>query len=555
MVKKKSFSTYCPLPNLQPLSPPAMEKYHDDSLSTLNVQLQGEISGRMIKDMATPKPHDSFAAETKESPSCSQDDSAFETMNDDCELIPSLSHSDVLVNKSGQAKGSFRAGLVEDPVFLRPLPMTNLTHGSSCCSKAGTDSLERAQWRRSLIFNQSSCSDGEMDLLFAPEMTSSGKRTGRSLEKTLEARRRLYAQGRTSTLEDLLGKKSDELEHFYGPDAVFHKSGFESGIVTLQQSSIVVEEDSGGTSLNEGRHEETPSRLDRWLREGPEIPIVKWSASATPTSTTTTPSSGMVQGFQQDLGVVVGSCSPWDKGTENIEDSPGCVFESLTSDGSLSESDSGYEAEGMVQTQDLAQRSVSSIRRHRLSTISERSSQSEEEDNLRCRHKPSLVHWRAPSISDALAEEAVSDNSMQNELPTSVPHSKCTPHNAVVETESWSTPQLAVAHHTPIAEGAKANLVPGLQLAQALAERFHKELHKERVKTSSTSSEKYTRMAMRRAQECFLSDLSNSPALHFLIGKKMGLPHVDVLSELHRRDLWHIVNCIIDSMDLPDVLR
>uniref|UniRef100_UPI00358E6B89 F-box only protein 43-like isoform X2 n=1 Tax=Myxine glutinosa TaxID=7769 RepID=UPI00358E6B89 len=553
MVKRKSFSTYCPLSNFQPLSPPTMEKYHGESLPTLNVQLQGGMSGGMMKNMASPKPHDSFATCAKESPLRSKDDSAFESTNDDCKSIPSLSHSDVSVNQSGEAKRSFWTIPLEDPVYLRPLPNANLTHETSCCSKTATDSLEQGQWRRSLIFNESSYSDGDMELVFAPEMTSSGKRTGGSWDKTLEARRRLYAQGRTSTLEDLLGKKGNELEHFDDPDAVFHNSGCDSGIGTLQKSSIVVDdkEDSGVTSSNEVRHEETPSRINQWLREGPETPTVKWSAFTTPTSTTS--SSVMAHDIQLDLGIVVGSCSPWDKATENVRDSPSCVFESLTSDGSFSESDSGCEAEVLVQTQDLAQRCISNIRRHRLSTISERSSQSEEEDNAKCRHKTSLVHWRAPSISDTLAEE-VSENSMQDELPTSVPHSKCTAHNAVVETDSWSTPQRSVAHHTPIMEGERANLVPGLCLAQALAERFHKELSKEGVKTSSASSEKHTRMAMRRAQECIMSDMSGSPALQFLIGKKMGLIHFDVLSELHRRDLWHIVNCIIESMDLPDVL-
>ncbi|KAM9310049.1 F-box only protein 43 [Pholidichthys leucotaenia] len=197
-------------------------------------------------------------------------------------------------------------------------------------------------------------------------------------------------------------------------------------------------------------------------------------------------------------------------------------------------------------------------RQHRLSTLKEGGSQSEEDPTDRKHHHP----YRLPSNSkdEVFAEEA---------SPCSVPSVKTdngmTSNGLDLAKENITTPLRADAiqldNTTPFSKDpanpdvkslmvtpVNLSLTPALELVHLMCQ------HRAQMFAGQSPSLKEQLMSTSSLVQTQLTSRTTMP-LAGLIGRKIGLRQVDILTELRKRSLWHVLAVILRMLDDESVYR
>lgn len=188
-------------------------------------------------------------------------------------------------------------------------------------------------------------------------------------------------------------------------------------------------------------------------------------------------------------------------------------------------------------------------RQHRLSTLKEGGSQSEEElPDRKHRH-----HFHSHSRDDVFADHPTPrsilsvkcGNRMAPDSLASAKQVYTTPLRASsVKPGNFANPDATPLRTTP----ANLSLTPALQLVHAMcqqkAQMFVGQSPSVREQLKSTSALAKTPVM-----------LKTSMPLAGLIGRKMGLGNVDILSELKKRNLRHILAIIFSHLTPENIYR
>lgn len=192
-------------------------------------------------------------------------------------------------------------------------------------------------------------------------------------------------------------------------------------------------------------------------------------------------------------------------------------------------------------------------RQHRLSTLKEGGSQSEEEPTNR-----NIAHFHQSFSKDVLAEGAT---------PCQVLSVKCrngrTPDGLIHAKQGYATPLSAKpGHTTPVSSVSPTNgnttplkttpvdlsLTPALQLVHAMFQQ------KAQVFSGqSPSLSEQLKYATALAETPVL--LKTTMPLAGLIGRKMGLGRIDILKELKKRNLRHILAVILGYLTPESIYK
>lgn len=195
-------------------------------------------------------------------------------------------------------------------------------------------------------------------------------------------------------------------------------------------------------------------------------------------------------------------------------------------------------------------------RQHRLSTLKEGGSQSEEElPDRKHRH-----HFHSHSKDDVFADHPTPHSilsvkcgsrmapdslaSAKQVYTTPLRASSVKPGNVAPLKTAFANPDGTPLRTTP----ANLSLTPALQLVHAMcqqkAQMFVGQSPSVREQLKSTSALAETPVM-----------LKTSMPLAGLIGRKMGLGNVDILSELKKRNLWHILAVIFSHLTPENIYR
>ncbi|XP_062892093.1 F-box only protein 43 [Mobula hypostoma] len=348
-------------------------------------------------------------------------------------------------------------------------------HKTVQSSAAGTE-----EWPCTRICDKLSFSDSSLnspgDLNFEVLSTSAlSDESGASCR----TKRYLFAQQRTSTIDDLKCKNRLTYENASSdPCTSFSK---------LDLSSFSCSEDCGECTLSEPFV--TPSRQGKFNTSGADQFV-------TPVNFNVNLSAGRMLQRTQSQDKLDTSTEDSGYNSVGLEKSP----DSFSNENSFQELVKNQKKPKMQDSK----RSVRQLERtKRLSTLSERSSQSETEDE----HKGILPQgsnykFKSPGKDDELVFE---ENNWEDSL------------------------KLGNLSHTP-----------ALQLIQELCMR-------------KKGSENITSKDENGFEEKALSE--SVPSLSGLIGRKMGLEKVDILKELLNRNLTHVLTIILYCFTIEDICR
>ncbi|KAM6909900.1 F-box only protein 43 [Xenentodon cancila] len=205
---------------------------------------------------------------------------------------------------------------------------------------------------------------------------------------------------------------------------------------------------------------------------------------------------------------------------------------------------------GSCETPNLtdAKRRFRLQRQNRLSTLREGGSQSEEDSVDRKHHQK--CH------SQSKEDEVFSDDS----TPCSVPTATCKYFNSQTSTKHDGTPLRTTTAKTenvtpsnpaitPLRTApVNLSLTPALQLVHTIC---HHKLQMLAGQSPSLKEELRSTAALARTPVTFRTTMP----LAGLIGRKMGLGKVDVLTELKKRNLRHVLAVIFNKLDSESVYR
>ncbi|XP_067888453.1 F-box only protein 43-like isoform X2 [Heterodontus francisci] len=359
-----------------------------------------------------------------------------------------------------------------------------------CKTLSQSNEADVVEWSCTrIVYKDSFCSDSSLD---SPEDLNSAALVTSNLNReeggtSCRTKRYLFAQQRTSTIDDLKGK--NQL--------------IPAECVTLDQSTIYSTLDLSSLSFSEDYDDYTSAELF-------ETPSNQGKSEMCGGDQFFTPVSNFVVNFSVNLSKRTLSRTPphgrLDAST--IEDSG---YNSV----GLEKSDSftNYECsfQELVQNQKRTpkiidcKKSRSLERTKRLSTLSERGSQSEAEDENR-------------GVLLLKSDYNLESPTKRNEL--------------VFEEETYEKSLLKFKD---------LSRTPALQLVQEMCMR-------KRKRTGDTTVQDPS-----QAEEKTLGE--STPSLSRLIGRKMGLEKVDILKELLNRNLKHILTIILCHLTVEDLCR
>ncbi|XP_074538772.1 F-box only protein 43 [Halichoeres trimaculatus] len=199
-------------------------------------------------------------------------------------------------------------------------------------------------------------------------------------------------------------------------------------------------------------------------------------------------------------------------------------------------------------------------RQHRLSTLKEGGSQSEDDTTKRKHESPYLCHARAEGdevfVYDATPPTAVSvkhNKTLTCDGLASAKHDYATPLRASITKPENKTPFSAgpaSQDATPLTTTTPVNisLTPALQLVHAMCQQNalmfvgQSPSLKEQLKSTAALAET-------------LSTFRTTMPLAGLIGRKMGLGKIDILTELRKRNLGHILAIILSHLSPKSIHR
>uniref|UniRef100_UPI0037E7B934 F-box only protein 43 n=1 Tax=Semicossyphus pulcher TaxID=241346 RepID=UPI0037E7B934 len=198
-------------------------------------------------------------------------------------------------------------------------------------------------------------------------------------------------------------------------------------------------------------------------------------------------------------------------------------------------------------------------RQHRLSTLKEGGSQSEEDLTDR-KHEHAYQRHSRSKVDEVFADDATPlsgvsvkhGKSMTSDCLASTKQDYATPLRATTTKPENMTPlSTAPANQdvTPLSTTpVNLSMTPALQLVHAMcqqnAQMFVRQSPSLREQLKSTAALAETLVTFRTTMP-----------LAGLIGRKMGLGKVDILTELKKRNLWHILAVILSHLSSESIYR
>ncbi|KAG7237319.1 hypothetical protein INR49_032502, partial [Caranx melampygus] len=170
-------------------------------------------------------------------------------------------------------------------------------------------------------------------------------------------------------------------------------------------------------------------------------------------------------------------------------------------------------------------------RQHRLSTLKEGGSQSEEEPTDR-RHQLHQCH--SESKDDVFAEGATPRSGLSIKCGNSFTPCSTAPAN----------PDVTPLRTTPV----DLSLTPALQLVHAMCQQ---KAHMFAGQSPSLQEQLKSTAELVETPAKFRTTIP----LAGLIGRKMGLGNMDILTELRKRSLWHILSVILGHLTSESIYR
>ncbi|XP_067838150.1 F-box only protein 43 [Heptranchias perlo] len=357
------------------------------------------------------------------------------------------------------------------------------------CKTLQSTEASMVEWSCTRIcYKDSPCSlysPGDLNFEALATSTLSSEESGTSFR----TKRYLFAQQRTSTIDDL--KCRNQL--------------MPAECVTLDQSTIYSKLDLSSFSCS--------GDYDRTSAEPFETPSSYGKPTIPEGNQFLTPVNNFVVNLNINLSERTLSRIPsHGKLDSSITEDSGYNSVGLEKSDSFSNDDISFQE--LVENQkktpkvldcEKSQRKLERIKR--LSTLRERGSQSEAEDENRGAH---LIgsDYNLKALGDSVSKE--------NEL--------------VFEEETWEVSRLKFED---------LSRTPALQLVQEMCMRKRKRPGDTTVQDQSLSEEKELAESM--------------PSLTRLIGRKMGLEKVDILRELFSRNLTHILTLILCHLTVEDI--
>lgn len=215
------------------------------------------------------------------------------------------------------------------------------------------------------------------------------------------------------------------------------------------------------------------------------------------------------------------------------------------------------DSRGNYETQNLAEAKRRSRlqRQHRLSTLKEGGSQSEEDPaDRKPEHRRCLSHSK-DVFDDCVTPHSVLSikhgNSMtscvasvKQDYVTTISETIVKPDNVTSFTTAPTNPDVTPLRTTPV----NLNLTPALQLVHAMCQQ------KAQMFVGQSPSLKEQLKSTTALAETPLTFRTTMP-LSGLIGRKMGLGKVDILTELKKRNLRHILAVIFSHLTSESIHR
>ncbi|KAM4735287.1 F-box only protein 43 [Anableps anableps] len=189
-------------------------------------------------------------------------------------------------------------------------------------------------------------------------------------------------------------------------------------------------------------------------------------------------------------------------------------------------------------------------RHHRLSTLKEGGSQSEEDPTNGKHEEPPKCNSHSDVFADATPCSTMSVKSFnslvsgKNGCPTPVGPASSKLENVTPKCADPAYPVMTPLQTTPV----NLSLTPALQLVHAMCQ--HKVQRSAGQSPSLKEELKFT-AALAKTPVTFRTTMP----LAGLIGRKMGLGKVDILTELKKRHLWHILTNILSKLNSESLYR
>ncbi|KAK5862915.1 hypothetical protein PBY51_018265 [Eleginops maclovinus] len=353
---------------------------------------------------------------------------------------------------------------------------------------------------------------------------SSSLKPEQDLPLSSSKRRILFTQVRTSTLED--GKlNSGNLSSFEGrcslTDADFNESISASDHSNIEACCFM-------KSLPASSKENSQSPVSHVAKNLYDSSSVLYTPSSLHTPK-------YIRSVCEDSGF---SSLALDKSQDSSVDHDGSFLELLLS-----------ASRGSCETPNLAEAKRRSRlqRQHRLSTLREGGSQSEDEpaerkqDRLYSRSKDEVFADAATPFSALFAKHG--DSVMSNSF-TMAKQGDATPQRANAAKPENMTPANPDLRTTPV----NLSLTPALQLVHAMCQQ---KAHMFLGQSPSLKEQLKSTAALAKTPVTFRTTMP----LAGLIGRKMGLRKVDILSELKKRNLRHILALVLSHLTPQSINR
>ncbi|XP_029307423.1 F-box only protein 43 [Cottoperca gobio] len=360
--------------------------------------------------------------------------------------------------------------------------------------------------------------------------TSSTLKLEQDLPLSGRKRRILFTQVRTSTLED--GKLNSGYLSSFERRVSLSDADFSESISAFDQSNIETPCFIKALPASSKEHAQSPvSSVTNDMYDSSSV-------LGTPSSTHT---PKYIRSVCEDSGF---SSLALDKSQDSFVDHDGSFLELLLS-----------ASRGNCETPNLAEAKRRSRlqRQHRLSTLKEGGSQSEEDPTERKHEHLYRCHSHSKE-DDVFADDATpcsilsakSGNSLTSDSSTASKQDNATPLKATTKPENMTpaNPNVTPLMTTPV----NLSLTPALQLVHAMCQR------KAQMFAGQSPSLKEQLKSTAALAETPVTFRTTMP-LAGLIGRKMGLRKVDILSELKKRNLRHILAVILSHLTPESIYR
>ncbi|XP_028327073.1 F-box only protein 43 [Gouania willdenowi] len=386
--------------------------------------------------------------------------------------------------------------------------------GRPQCSKETkiSDSVSSEHWL--------SASFESLDIV-KESVASDGLKMDQDLQQSSRKRRILFTQMRTSTLND--GNLNSN-----------NKPSSERKI-TLDE----FERDSGP----EAQKIDSPTYQPVWNKENSPSPVNGSDSLCTPSSLQT---PTFIRSVCEDSGF-----SSLEKSQDSSVDHDGSFQELL-----CSSSKGSYD----TPTQIEAKHKSRLQRQHRLSTLKEGGSQSEEDSSVQKNPQPSQQSSHLKE-DEVFAEHAAPGSiffvgSIVDQVPDSLASAKekfTTPLRASTTTGENATPYSKGSFNADVTPPLRAtpgdlSLTPALQLVHVLSQQKAQMFAGQ---SPSLKEQLKCTAVLTRTPVTFRTTMP----LAGLIGRKMGFGKLDILTELKKRSLRHILSTILALLDPKSVCR